>query len=205
MLRPSAVKAKVKSMKKEKLTVDRIKEDFAILFKRQMKIVFYMIPDFAVIVLGVWLILSIGDLSDIDFIIWVGLAIAFAVLVLTIRFAAIWIKYKRIILKNEFKMMSDLLSNKRNTFTARPKQIYKLDFLYSGTYSIPFGKNNASSDEMTTTQKGIYNYAQIGDEYYLVMCGKDIVLAYNSKLFEPIGLNIEKSYIDEDDSNNPDE
>ncbi len=177
-------------MQKEKLTVNKIKEDFKIAYKNQIKVVFYMIPELIVMVLCLWLILSDIDISDID-IILVGLPIAIILWFITLRFTIIWIKYKRLILNDEFKMMSDLLSNKRNTFTARPKQSYKLDFLYSGTYSIPFGKNNASSDEMATTQKGIYNYAEIGDKYYLVVCGNDIVLAYNSKLFEPEGLEIE--------------
>lgn len=61
---------------------------------------------------------------------------------------------------------------------------YRLVFSGFGEYKILNGKYYTSSDIYEMTEKGVYNRAATGDLHYLVVCGKNIALVYNTKMFE---------------------
>ena len=61
-----------------------------------------------------------------------------------------------------------------------------LNFLQYGKYTIP-KENYKWSSDFSMSDSGVYNYANNGDEFYLVLSkpsnGK-ILFAYNTKMFE---------------------
>ncbi len=61
---------------------------------------------------------------------------------------------------------------------------YRLVFSGFGEYKILSGEYYTTSDIYRMNEKGVYNYAASGDYHYLVVCGKNIALVYNTKMFE---------------------
>ncbi len=51
-------------------------------------------------------------------------------------------------------------------------------------YRIPTGENYSFSQKYRMNSDGIYRQADIGDEFYLVLCNNKIIMIYNRKLFE---------------------
>ncbi len=65
------------------------------------------------------------------------------------------------------------------------KSPYHLRFQCSGTYTIPSGKNYRYCRMYDMEPKGVYNYSNVGDDFYIITMGEnEILLAYNTKLFE---------------------
>ncbi len=68
------------------------------------------------------------------------------------------------------------------------QEIYHLTFSGYGEYVVP-QENYSWSQNFSMTAKGVYNYSDYGDEFYLVLSkpntGK-ILLVYNTKMFDLI-------------------
>lgn len=65
------------------------------------------------------------------------------------------------------------------------KSPYHLRFQRLGTYTVPNGKNYRYCKMYDMQPKGVYNYSNVGDDFYVVTMGSnEILLAYNTKLFE---------------------
>ena len=69
---------------------------------------------------------------------------------------------------------------------AHPVTVYRLRFASYGEYTVP-RENYAHSEQYPLSARGVYLYSECGDTYYLVLSRRsagDILLAYNTKLFE---------------------
>ena len=61
---------------------------------------------------------------------------------------------------------------------------YRLLFGGLGEYKILNGQYYGSSQIYEMNEQGVFNRASAGDEHYLVLCGENIALVYNRKMFE---------------------
>ena len=94
--------------------------------------------------------------------------------------------------KEQFKIVTDKLMTYQeketyigSAFSSSFSHPYILEFKSYGNYSIPSKNNYTLSRNYSSTDKDIFNYATIGDTFYLVITKKEkILLAYNTKLFE---------------------
>lgn len=66
------------------------------------------------------------------------------------------------------------------------KSPYHLRFQCFGTYTIPSGRNYRYCKMYDMEPRGVYNYSNVGDDFYIVtlLGSNEILLAYNTKLFE---------------------
>lgn len=68
-------------------------------------------------------------------------------------------------------------------FIIEPKP-YRLVFSGFGEYKVLDGQYYTFSDVYEMNDYGVFNRAATGDSHYLVVCGKNIALAYNTKMFD---------------------
>jgi len=68
-------------------------------------------------------------------------------------------------------------------FIIEPKP-YRLVFSGFGEYKVLNGQYYTFSDVYEMNDYGVFNRAATGDSHYLVVCGKNIALAYNTKMFD---------------------
>lgn len=73
----------------------------------------------------------------------------------------------------------------RHNTAAMFNKPYRLHFACYGTYHVSYGKTHEWSKKFCLSDDGVYRYAHIDDEFYLVTTdGKTILEAYNKRLFE---------------------
>ena len=181
--------------RKEILRRENIKSDIKDACIDDIKIVsFKYLPLFVLSLL--FLILTI--MADVE----IGAILSISVLWLIITFTWLFFTYKALKLicktnKNDFKIVIDSLCGREekrsiDKFFAYEHHIrlalnrpYRLFFVNYGEYQIPKKQNYRWSFMNSMKAKDIYNSAVTKDEYYLaVVDNKEIVLAYNTKLFE---------------------
>ncbi len=73
----------------------------------------------------------------------------------------------------------------RHNTAAMFNKPYRLHFACYGTYHVSYGKTHEWSKKFCLSDDGVYRYAHVDDEFYLVTTdGKTILEAYNKRLFE---------------------
>ena len=94
--------------------------------------------------------------------------------------------------KDLFKIVTDNLISCQekstyigSSFAASFNRPYTLNFTSYGQYCVLEGKNYSSSELYAMSDKGVFNYSNIGDTFYLIIDKNEkILLVYNTKLFE---------------------
>lgn len=174
-------------MQKEKFTLDNIKRDLYYEIKTGYKQIFIFSLFFAVLFL---LFIPIFKLRIFFFSVSFILAFILEIYLLyMIIKKIIYLKRLKVNLTGEYCVEKDKLVNviiEERTARHRIINIYHLHFLHYGEYIVP-DENYKWSSEFSTSDRGIYNYSNIGDEFYLVLSKpyrRKILYAYNSKMFE---------------------
>ncbi len=206
-------------MQKEKLTRECIKQDIETVTGKRFKLdILFFVSD----IIGIALFSALMLVFEIKWPIFV-LVIAALCAVCTYIYIPKLISdvtFKRTLKADAFKVIIDdvvelkegnnrpdlLLSS--NRFRLNGRRPYIIRFRTSGSLKLneTDGDYYRWSKMFCMGNEGVFNYAHIGDDYYVVAMDKSGVnMAYNAKMFEPVGLEIEKAYIDEDDSDNSDE
>ena len=176
-------------MRKEKLTLLNIKQDL----KSEIKSAYIELAfDSLAFILILLLLIAFANVSADDIVLFfkyllVGIGEAVIAVFLIRRIMYIVVLHKN--LKNKNAIVKDKLINSEEKEKRQGKHIVKYYYLYFsqyGTYKIP-DNNYEWSSMFALGDKGVYNYAGHGDEFYLVLSkphnGK-ILLAYNDKMFE---------------------
>ena len=187
-------------MQKNRLTSNNIKEDYKSIAKRANKtmITKTLLALFAVLLMVFSISIKVTFYS---------LSILIIVPIGQVYFCVTWLIMKRrhrAIFNGEYRIVADLLSAKvKNTASfAMPGNMdvcpYTLRFLHLGNFHVAKKGHYESSETFAMNADRLYEHAEIGDKYYLVMCGNDIAAVYNAKMFEPVGLDIETAYIDDE-------
>lgn len=176
-------------MKKARLTMENIKTDLRIKMKHGYKWLAFTSSMFFVILVIIFVVAAFrvdvsGFLTDFIYCL-VGEVV---LLYVTIR------QLKNLIMLHEnIKKMNCIVMDKlvyaeekdRYRRTTRDER-FCLHFLQYGKYIIP-KENYKWSSDFSMSDVGVYNYANNGDEFYLVLSkpnnGK-ILFAYNAKMFE---------------------
>lgn len=78
-------------------------------------------------------------------------------------------------------------------FIVEPKP-YRLIFSGFGEYKVLDGQYYTYSDIYEMNDYGVFNRAAVGDTHYLVVCGKNIALAYNTKMFDYKENNLKNTW-----------
>lgn len=184
-------------MKKETLTTDIIKREIKAICLKDIKtiiagIIILTVFIFAMIALTSALMnslmLEVFRKKVIMTFIYVVYAIGLGI------YVTLLIKKLKLLSSKNIQIVTDkLVSNEDNLlhmlFYRRTwgNKLYYLNFARYGCYCIPDSvtqKNYEWSELYCMSANGVYNYSNIGDEFYLVLYGKKIILAYNTKLFE---------------------
>ncbi|MBO5853078.1 MAG: hypothetical protein J6Q74_04635 [Clostridia bacterium] len=178
-------------MKREKLTVENIKADL----RKELKNGYIrLISTTLIFVALVALIIRIGTEKYIEaslVISQVFFCFAAALLLYVVIIQAIQvIRLHKIFYNTDYivtdKLVGMEIEEHYNRVTMGVDVIYHLHFSSYGKYTIPL-ENYKWSEMFSMSNKGVYNYSECDDEFYLVLSkphtGK-ILLAYNTKLFE---------------------
>ena len=181
------------SMKKDILTIQKIKSDYRKLFYSSIKTVILM-P--IILVLLITLIIYLFSCLENKnlFLLLEILIISPPIFMSYICLATIFETYKdyNTIKKDLFKIVTDTLISSEekatyigSAFAASFSRPYTLNFASYGQYCILNGENYSSSELYTMNDKGVFNYSTVGDIFYLILDNKNrILLVYNTKLFE---------------------
>ena len=86
--------------------------------------------------------------------------------------------------KNDYQAFLGLFLNPVLVFVFIEPIPYRLLFGGLGEYKILNGQYYGSSQIYEMNEQGVFNRASAGDEHYLVLCGENIALVYNRKMFE---------------------
>ena len=171
-------------MKKETLTKKNIMIDLKKALNKSIGsfILALILMFFSLLIVN--LAFSIRDLGDL---IWGGIFILLSSAIIIITAIDLYrhLYAYRNKLNIQHERLVEVKINEHYTGGFIPfRQHHNLIFARYGKYYIP--KDNYTwSNEFHMDVKGVYNYSNIGDEYYLILSkDKKILLAYNMKLFE---------------------
>lgn len=180
-------------MKKDILTIQKIKSDYRKLFYSSIKTVILM-PIILVLLITLIIYLFSCLQNKNLFLLLEILIISPPIFMCYICLATIFETYKdyNTIKKDLFKIVTDTLISSEekatyigSAFAASFSRPYTLNFASYGQYCILNGENYSSSELYTMNDKGVFNYSTVGDIFYLILDNKNrILLVYNTKLFE---------------------
>jgi len=180
-------------MKKDILTLQRIKLDYKKQFFRHIKTTVIMPIILTLLIALIAYLFSFLEKTAL-FLLLEILLISPLIFINYILFSILIETYKdrNTIEKGLFKIVTDKLISSQekvthigSAFAASFNQPYTLGFASYGQYSIIGGENYSSSELYRMSDKGVFNYADIGDTFYLVIDKKErILLVYNTKLFD---------------------
>ena len=179
-------------MIKDIITKERIKQDYQKQFFGSTKVVIVM-P--IILILLIALIVFLFSLLEFN-----AMLLAMEILFL---FPAVFVCYLCIatlieankdldtIKKDSFRIETDILigSEEKATyitsaFAASFNHPYILEFKSFGKYCVP-KENYSASKIYDMSDKGVFNYSNVGDTFYLILDAKDRILSvYNTKMFE---------------------
>ena len=90
--------------------------------------------------------------------------------------------------KENYTITSDWVVDKKErkyhtrVSAAKP---YRLIFAKSGTYNIPYGENYRWAKLFVTSDKTLYEYTDVNDDFYIISVRKQKnIIAYNKKHFD---------------------
>lgn len=175
-------------MKKETLTFKNIKKDSTKYFLRKIisiALSLLLLPIVNFVLLN---IISLFFNPTQSFKITFSI-VFFAYFLLLVSYETIKIIISLVQIKNEkFIIASDWVIEKKPRIYGSKTTItkpYRLIFANSGTYSIPYGKNYTWSCLRVTSDKTLYDYTEINDEFYIISTKvQKNIAAYNKKHFE---------------------
>ena len=174
-------------MQKEKLTINNIRADLQLKMKEGYKKLALFSTLFLVMLV---LIITTFHAITLNFIFkwFIGIVAEIILLLLIIR----QIKNSTMLhgcFKTTNCIVKDRLINTefKDKYSRKVRdERYHLEFSQYGNYVIP-AENYKWSSTFSMSAEGVYNYANSGDEFYLVLSkphtGK-ILFAYNTKMFE---------------------
>ena len=173
-------------MQKEKLTIQNIKQDI----HRDINGCYKNLVLFSclfIALLSLFFVIPVLNLQMFFYKIFFGFGALLFLVLLIIQIKDLVILYRN--LKNKNCIVKDKLISaeiKEEFYGRRYVKTYNLKFSGYGEYIIPEENYNWSSN-FSMSAVGVYNYADSGDEFYLVLSkphtGK-ILFAYNTKMFE---------------------
>lgn len=180
-------------MKKDILTIQKVKIDYRKQFCSSIKSV--MVMPIIFILLIVFIVYLFSRLKNNNLFLFLEILIVFPPIFMTYICLATTLEACRdynTIKKELFKIATDTLISCEegatyigSAFAASFSRPYTLNFASYGQYCIPNEENYSSSELYTTTGDGVFYSSTIGDTFYLIIDNKNrILLAYNTKLFE---------------------
>ena len=178
-------------MKREMLTVENIKTDL----RKELKSGYSMLISTTLIFVAiVAVIIGIGTEKYIEaslvlsqvFFCFAAALLLYVVITLAVKV----IRLHKIFYNTDYIVTDKLVGMETEEHYNRAyggiNVIYHLHFSGYGKYTIPL-ENYKWSSMFSMSNKGVYNYSECDDEFYLVLSkphtGK-ILMAYNTKLFE---------------------
>ena len=169
-------------MKKDILTKERIKQDYQKQFFGSIKVVIVM-P--IILILLIALIVFLFSLLEFKtlFLVMEILVLFPAVFGCYLCISTLIEAYKdlNIFKKDSFRIEADTLIGIEEKFLRHP---YILEFKSFGKYCVP-KENYSASKIYDMSDKGVFNYSNVGDTFYLILDAKDRILSvYNTKMFE---------------------
>ncbi|MBE6750623.1 MAG: hypothetical protein E7560_05620 [Ruminococcaceae bacterium] len=190
-------------MKKETLTREKIKQELLLSLYSDIKkilihFLIFLLPASAIVYLGFKLI-------SFDFSIFLACLPISCVLIICFAYiirAVILYRYIYLVKTDNFRIETDECVDKKEIYARWDyygfkklisaynhyyfdKLNYHLFFMVNGDYCIKRNKNYVCSEMYTMEAKGVYRYAEVGDEFYLAVVNKNtILLVYNTKLFD---------------------
>lgn len=171
-------------MKKEKLTLNDIKADLHF----GIKYAYHQLAFFLALFICGIIVFIVAPKSDAAF---DKYKLAFGLLLLALFLTVVFQIYHLIILHKNVNtncIVKDKLIRTETPSKYAGKRLvstYVLYFSQYGRYVIP-AENYRWSSSFSMSDKSVYNYANCGDEYYLVLSKPHtgrILLAYNTKMF----------------------
>lgn len=180
-------------MKKDILTVQKIKLDYRKQFFNSIKTIIVMPIIFISLIALIIYLFSHLENNNLLLLLEI-LIISPPIFMSYICLATILEAYRDYgtIKKDLFKIATDTLISSEekatyigSAFAASFSSPYTLNFASYGQYCILGGENYSSSELYHMNDTGVFNYSTIGDTFYLILDTKNrILLAYNTKLFE---------------------
>ena len=175
-------------MQKVFLSKEKVKEDFFNQFKNNI-LSLILFPIFAITFLTVTVLCVIYFYNTVPIFYHIlFLFIAFFVTIISVWILIEELKTFNNVKNDRFYITNDVLvsmEQKRGTrfnvtFKSQP---YILNFSNYGSYRVVEGQHNTFSETYKMSDDGIYNSSHKSDEFYLAICGKKIIFAYNCNFF----------------------
>lgn len=177
-----------------KLTHDIIKKDFFALHMNYLKIVeVFLCCLFVAFAFTLWIWTL--SLESKTLAIVYGIPVVLATL-LVIYFIIKLVKQSLCILSGKYKVITDYVTNQEDKYTIMAKHLLKRrhnGLLTRKTHKLVFGKQSSFRLEKHTyyhwspmfelDDDQIFEHAQRGAKYHLIMVGKNIVMIYNAETF----------------------
>ncbi len=185
-------------------TKENIIKDYEIIFKKNILSYFIKLIVFLLYYIFVAWIFSLAPILIIIDIVLAGTLLASGAYITWYYIKNIieLFKNRKAVLNGDFKVVTEkvvnVFSKERHKkflifgmlinpvlvfFIIEPKP-HRLIFSGFGEYKVLDGQYYTFSDIYEMNDYGVFNRAAVGDTHYLVVCDKNIALAYNTKMFD---------------------